>query len=89
MLVPATQLVPSQQPPLQVAPPAQLPLHWCVVVLHAVPAGQSAGPLQPQVPPRQALPPLLPLQSAQISPELPHTLPLLPAAHTPPLQQAP
>jgi hypothetical protein len=81
--------MPSQQPPLQVCPPAQLPEHWCEVVSQARPVAQSLELLQPQIPPRQALPVELPVQSAHEAPEAPHTALLVPGAHTPLLQQAP
>jgi hypothetical protein len=89
MLVPATHTVPSQQPPLQLRPPAQEAPHWWLVVSQACPDGQSAALLQPQLPPRQALPAALLLQSPHTSPERPQALVAVPGAHTPPLQQDP
>jgi hypothetical protein len=89
MLVPGTQRVPSQQPPLQLRPPVQPVPHWCEPESQALPAGQSAALLQPQTPPRQALPAELPVQSPHTSPDRPQAVVVLPAWHTPPAQQAP
>jgi hypothetical protein len=52
--LPATQLVPSQQPPLHTSPLAQLVEQVCDDRLQAVPLGQSPGTLQPHTPPVQA-----------------------------------
>jgi hypothetical protein len=84
MLVPSTQLVPSQQPPLQASPPPQLPLHWCVVGSQAWLCGQSAEVAQPQVPPMHALPVPLVVQSVHATPEGPHAVVLVPGWHMPP-----
>ena len=48
-VMPAWQLVPSQQPPLQVTPPEQEALHFDDV--HALPEGQSPAAAQPHCPP--------------------------------------
>jgi hypothetical protein len=79
-----------QQPPLQVSPPAQLVPHWCVVVLHAVPEGQSFDVVQPQLaPPRQAVPVGLPVQSEQVAPVAPHAAGAVPPTQLPDEQQPP
>jgi hypothetical protein len=77
------QLVPSQQPPLHVRPPAHDVLHVCVVVLQAWFDGQSPGAEQPHAPDTQACPAAEPEQSAQVLPPAPHTLLAAPAAHSP------
>jgi hypothetical protein len=88
--VPATQLVPSQQPPLQARPPTQLDWQVCVVVLHACIDGQSVAALQPQLPPaRQAWPSGLALQSLQLLPVAPHLVCVVPPTQLVPSQQPP
>jgi hypothetical protein len=90
-LVPATQLlVASQQPPLQVSPPAHVATHWCEV-LHACSTGQSLEVLQPhdELAAMHAWPTAALVQSMQVMPEAPHAVVVLPAAQVPPLQQAP
>jgi hypothetical protein len=68
---PGTQVVPSQQPPLQGPAPVHAAPHRPEV--HALYAGQSVAAPQPQVPPgRHALPPALPTQLAHAPPEAPH-----------------
>ena len=55
-----------QQPSLQGWVELQLVVHWCVVVLQAVPLGQSLTLLQPHAPlARQAVPAALPTQLPQ------------------------
>jgi hypothetical protein len=47
-VLPATHIaLELQQPPLHARPPEQLVLHWCRVVSHASPTGQSPVALQP------------------------------------------
>jgi hypothetical protein len=87
-MLPATQLVPLQQPPLQVWPLAQLVEHRCVVVLHALPLGQSPGSVQPHAPPMQLCPFALEVQSRQL-PLAPHALGVLPGWQVPPEPQQP
>jgi hypothetical protein len=85
VLVPATQVVPLQQPPLHadcVAPP-QLALHVCVDESHACPVGQSAGALQPHAPDTHAWPIALAVQSTQLCIEPPHALAEVPPWHMP------
>jgi len=52
---PSVQLLPSQQPPLHVRPPAHDVAHTCDE-LQACPVGQSFWPLQPQTPDTHLLP---------------------------------
>jgi hypothetical protein len=47
--VPATHVLPAQQPPLHVSPPAHDGEHAWVDGLHACPAGQSANVAQPEL----------------------------------------
>jgi hypothetical protein len=69
---PGWHKTPSQQPPLQVRPPRQLTAQ--TPPLHAVPAGQSAGALQPHIPPgRQTEPAGLPAQFTHVVPD-PHAM---------------
>lgn len=90
--VPATQvLLPptSQQPPLQVKPPAHEVVHTCEP-LHAWPTGQSLDELQPHTcDARQTWPLDAVEQSTQAMPDVPHAPSAVPAAQVPLLQQAP
>jgi hypothetical protein len=100
---PAVPQVPAALPGWQVPPEAdeQQPLlhscvelhavvHLLVEVLHAVLSGQSAVPLQPQVPvARQAEPFPLPTQLMHVEPAVPQLICVLPGRHMVPLQQAP
>lgn len=88
LVVPATQLVPSQQPPLQ----ANLLAHTTVQVFlpsQALPGAQSPGAVQPQAPLTHAWPALDAVQSRQRPPSTPHRLGVLPATHMPEEQQPP
>jgi hypothetical protein len=88
--VPATQLAPSQQPPLQVWPPAHEVEHWCELVSHAEPTGQSAEVMQPHCCVAMHTWPVAALvQSLQLAPGAPHAVVALPPLQVPPLQQAP
>jgi hypothetical protein len=73
--LPATQLAPLQQPPLQASPFAQLVWHWWVLGLQAVPVGQSAARLQPHAPLKHAWPSVDAVQSTQF-PAAPQLAPL-------------
>jgi hypothetical protein len=78
-----------QQPPLQGRVAVQVVVHFAVAGLQAVPIGQSAGPLQPQVPSvRQAWPLVSALQSTHIEPPtpLPQVVSEMPW-QVPPMQQ--
>jgi hypothetical protein len=88
--VPATHmLVVSQQPPLQVSPPAHELVHT-FEPLHAVLTGQSADVLQPHtIVERQTWPFAAFEQSTQAMPDAPQALLAVPLAQVPPLQQAP
>jgi hypothetical protein len=80
----AWQVVPSQQDPSHTKPPEQLDAHWCVEVLHAVPVGQSPGPLQPHEPlDSQAEPTGAPVQIEQFPLLVPHATLAVPEAHRP------
>ena len=70
--LPSVQTPPEQQP-LQL-PAEQLPpgTHCLVDVLQMLPAAQSPGPLQPQTPLTQALPPAWPAHEPQLAPAVPH-----------------
>jgi hypothetical protein len=87
-MVPATQLVPLQQPPLQVWPAAQPVEQVCIVRLHALPTGQSLGVLQPQVPAMQLWPLAFAVQSLQV-PMVPHADGDVPGWHEPDPPQQP
>ena len=80
--VPITQVFAptEQQPPLQGVFASQAVPHRCVVVLQALPAGQSAAVLQPHFCEftRQAWPFALTEQSTHVVPGAPHALTLLP-----------
>ncbi len=68
------QLVPSQQPPLQVSPPVHFVLH--APEPHASPAGQSPAAPQPHVPPSSHTCPVLCVeQSTQAPPLTPQRVP--------------
>jgi hypothetical protein len=84
LLVPVWQVVPSQQPPLQMRPPAHELVHWCEL-LQAVPAGQSVEALQPQVsvPDWHTWPVETVEQSTQAESEAPQAELSVPAAHIP------
>ncbi len=86
-LMPVTQVVPLQQPPLQMV---VVPLHEaeqaCVAGLHASLAGQAALVAQAQVPPKQ------PCEAAHVpqrSPLTPQAPTVLPVTHVPDEQQPP
>jgi hypothetical protein len=87
-VLPVTQVVPLQQPPLQVWPEAQPVEHACVVRLHALPIGQSLGALQPQLPAMQLWPFALAVQSTHV-PMVPHAAGELPGWHEPDAPQQP
>lgn len=91
LAVPGWQLPPLQQPSLHtvwLASP-QTFSHRCVAMLHAVRDGQSVAKLQPQLPPRHALPCVPTVQSAHWTPLVPHAVSANPSTHAPPLQQPP
>ena len=82
--MPALQVPPWQQPPLQGSTGVQaVPQRW-VARLQACPDGQSPGPLQPQPPLTQAVPLTAALQSMQALPEAPQVPPPVPALQMPP-----
>jgi hypothetical protein len=85
--MPVTQVVPLQQPPLQmVVVPLHAVEHACVEVLQASLAGQAALVAQAQVPPKQ------PWEAAHVPqrpPLTPHAPVVLPVAHVPDEQQPP
>jgi hypothetical protein len=88
--------VPSQHAPAHTRPPEQLELHLCVDGLHAVPEGQSLGPLHPQEPfGWQTAPPLLVEQIVHVVLPVPQLAFAVPGEHVfvlgsqqPPLQRA-
>jgi hypothetical protein len=78
------QFIPSQHAPSQTNPPAQLLEHLCVVVLQALPVGQSPGTLQPQEPvDSQAVPMVAPVQTLHVSPPIPQLALAVPCVHSP------
>ncbi len=92
LALPAAHCPPEQQPPLQAVSPA-LPHaapHVCVVVLHALPAGQSVAALHPQTwsPGTHSDPFGLPAQLTH-APEAPQAALLVPGRHAIPLPQQP
>ena len=93
--VPATQIPPAQQPPLQAWDALQAVVQRCVVVSHAVCAGQSATEVQPQNVRSPMVTHCAPLafvvQLTQAGALLvaPHAVAVLPCVHTPPAQQPP
>jgi hypothetical protein len=82
-----TQLMPSQQPPLQTRP-AHAVEQVRVDTLHAWPIGQSAALVQPHAPETQAWPALALVQSTHAL-ALPHAPGLVPPAQVPLSQQLP
>jgi hypothetical protein len=87
--VPAMQLVPSQQPPLQLSPPAHDVVHT-PDALQALPVGQSAEVAQPQLPPRHFRPSGDEAQSpAPLQPQLPPPRQAVPLAFDVQLLQLP
>lgn len=75
----------EQQPPLHVCVELQAVVHVCVVVLHAVFAGQSAVPLQPHEPlPRHRWPLPLVVHTAQV-PDKPQSPAAVPGWQVPPV----
>ena len=90
LVIPLTQVVPLQHPPLQVSPPVQLDVHLFVMGSHVRPKPQSCSVLQPQneplLPTMHACPTPIAVQSAQ-SPPLPHAVGLDPATQVPTEQQ--
>jgi hypothetical protein len=82
--VPATQLVPLQQPPWQGELPLQVVVHALVTGSQALPVGQSLAVLQPQCPVTHLGPAALPVQSTHCDP-LPQALSAVPALQVPPL----
>jgi hypothetical protein len=88
--VPALQVPELQQPPLHGCVPLHVVVHACVVVLHALPLGQSLVMLQPQLaPPMHAWPARLAVQSTHVPPDAPHAFAAAPPAQLVPLQQPP
>jgi hypothetical protein len=87
--LPGAHVPPLQQPPLHaVCPAPHAVLHVCVVVLQALPVGQSVAALQPHVgvaPVSHTCPIGFPVQSAQM-PAAPHAFDAVPATHWVPLQ---
>jgi hypothetical protein len=67
--VPATQLVPSQQPVEHGSEPEQPALHLWVTGLQAFIDGQSLGPLQPHAPAMQVRPSALAEQLTHEGPQ--------------------
>jgi hypothetical protein len=89
LVVPATQLLLKQQPPLHSWVAVQVVVHRCSRASHASPGSQSAAELQPHAFETHRWPFALALQSMHTPPDGPHTVAVVPAAQLPPLQQPP
>jgi hypothetical protein len=84
LTVPGAHVAPLQQPPLHGCVPPQAVPHLPVIVLHALPGGQSAALRHPHAPlARQAEPFALPVQSRHTLPAAPHILPPVPGWQVP------
>jgi hypothetical protein len=82
-----------QQPPLQSCVVEHEVVHWCVVVSQASVAGQSVGPLHPQLPPfdptTHCAPASAAMQLVQVPPPAPHAVGTSGEAQVAPLQHVP
>jgi hypothetical protein len=86
LAVPGWQVPLAQQPPLQGRVGEHEEVQAWVTSSQAELAGQSPTVVQPQAPPRQALPLDEPAQSSQTTPSAPHWLAWRPPTQTPPLE---
>jgi hypothetical protein len=87
--VPGSQVPPLQQPPWHGCVDEQVVVHWCAVVSHAWPTGQSLALEQPHTPARQAWPTALMLQSLHEAPLAPQVFAAAPALQVVPAQHPP